>query len=71
MHKADVLALLTTLTDDPAPFPMPDPAPTASDEDRAILEANARVALAHATARRDADGIAHVHAWFQRFNETA
>jgi len=45
--------------------------PHASDEHRAVLEANARVALAHATAREDADGISRVRAWFQRFNETA
>jgi hypothetical protein len=52
-------------------IPANDRVPTTSDEDRAVLEANARVALAHATARQDADGIARVHAWFQRNNETA
>jgi hypothetical protein len=51
--------------------PTNDRAPAASAEGRAVLEVNALVALAHATARQDADGIARVRAWFQRFNETA
>jgi len=45
-------------------------APGTSAEDRAVLEANARIALAHATARQDADGISRVYAWFQRYNTT-
>lgn len=70
-HKDDILAHLTTLTDEPAPVLMPYLAPAEPDEERVILEANARVALAHTTARQDAEGIALVLAWFQRFNETA
>jgi hypothetical protein len=48
-----------------------DRTPSSAAEYRALLEASALVALAHATARQDPVGIALVQAWFQRFNETA